>query len=119
MNETIRVSGVCGSLRPEGHTKMALAVALQGASEYEVDTRLIELREYELVFCGQVDEADYPQDVFRLRQELKESNATGGRGRRPHRSDQLAQHHACYRAEPALLGAAPGSVGSGLGEQIQ
>jgi FMN reductase len=75
MNETIRVSGVCGSLRPEGYTKMALAVALQGAAEYEVDTRLIELRDYELVFCGQVDEADYPRDVFRLRRELKESNA--------------------------------------------
>ena len=73
MRDTIRVTGVCGSLRPGGSTKMALSVALRGASEYEVDTSLIELRDYELVFCGEVDEADYPPDVFRLREDLRES----------------------------------------------
>jgi len=75
MSETIRVTAVCGSLSPEGSTKMALAVALRGAREYEVDARLIELRDYEMVFCGEVDEADYPADVFRLREELRNSHA--------------------------------------------
>ncbi len=54
---------------------MALALALKGAAEYEVNTRLVELRNYKLVFYGEVAEEDYPPDVFRLRQEIKESNA--------------------------------------------
>ena len=53
---------------------MALSLALKGAAEYDVDTRLIDLRDYQLVFYGQVDAEDYPPDVFRLREELKESN---------------------------------------------
>ena len=61
------IAAVCGSLRAKSTTKMALSLALKGASEYDVSTKLIELREYKLVFYGQVDEADYPPDVFRLR----------------------------------------------------
>ena len=70
---SIRITAVCSSLSARSVTKMALSVALKGASEYEVGTSLIELRDYEMVFCGQVDEEDYPPDVFRLRKELKES----------------------------------------------
>ncbi len=69
----VRVVAVCGSLSARSTTKMALSLALKGASEYEASTRLIELRDYELVFCGAVDEADYPPDVLRLRTELKQS----------------------------------------------
>lgn len=70
---SIRVTAVCSSLSAESVTKMALSIALKGASEYDVNTSLIELREYEMVFCGAVGEEDYPPDVLRLRKELKES----------------------------------------------
>jgi NAD(P)H-dependent FMN reductase len=70
---SLRIAAVCGSLSPESKTKMALSLALKGASEFDVSTKLIELREYKLVFYGEVDKENYPLDVFRLRQELKES----------------------------------------------
>ena len=70
----VQVSGICGSLSEQNATRMALNVALRGASELRADTRLIELRDYELVFIGKVPEEDYPPDVFRLREEIKASN---------------------------------------------
>ena len=70
---SLRIAGVCGSMGARSTTKMALSLALKGASEYEVSTRLIELRDYKLVFYGEVDKEDYPPDVFRLRKEIKES----------------------------------------------
>ncbi len=53
---------------------MALSLALKGAEEYGANTRMIALRDYKLVFYGEVDEENYPQDVFRLREEIKESD---------------------------------------------
>jgi FMN reductase len=78
MNDTeqsasIRVAGVCGSLSPNGKTRAALSAALEGAAEYDAETRLIELRDYELVFFGSVSNDDYPEDVHRLRRELREA----------------------------------------------
>ncbi len=70
----LQILAVCGSLNAMSRTKMALSLALQGAREYGADTRLITLRDYELVFYGAVDEADYPPDVFRLREEIKKSD---------------------------------------------
>ncbi len=70
---SIRISAVCGSMSAGSATKMALSLVLKGASDYEVSTSLIELRDYELPFCGECDEEDYPPDVSRLRKELKES----------------------------------------------
>ncbi len=49
-------------------------MALKGAEEYGAVTRLIDLREYKLVFYGEVEEKDYPPDVFRLRKEIEESD---------------------------------------------
>ena len=60
---SIRVVGVCGSLNPTGKTRAALSAALEGSAEYEAETRLIELRDYELVFFGSVSSDDYPEDV--------------------------------------------------------
>lgn len=72
----ITVVGICGSLRPRSLTRIALRVALQGAEEVGAKTRLIDLREYNLVFCdGKEDEREYPADVFRLREEVMQ--ATG------------------------------------------
>ncbi len=72
-NSVLRITAVCGSLSAKSATKMALELALTGASEYEVSTSLIQLRDYKLVFYGEVAEEDYPPDVFRLRKEIKES----------------------------------------------
>ena len=38
--EPIRITAVCGSLSARSATKMALSVALKGASEYDVSTKL-------------------------------------------------------------------------------
>ncbi len=70
---SIRVVGVCGSLNPTGKTRAALSVALEGSAEYAAETRLIELRDYELVLFGSVSSDDYPDDVHRLRQDLREA----------------------------------------------
>ena len=69
----IRIAGICGSLQPNGTTKMALSIALKGASEYDVSTNLVELRDYELDFYGKAGgEANSP-DVARLRSEITKS----------------------------------------------
>ncbi len=72
-NESIRITGICGSLSPDGVTRKALAIALKGAAEYDAETTLLELRDFDLVFYGSVPENEYPPDVFRLRQALKDS----------------------------------------------
>jgi len=51
---------------------MALQVALAGAREAGAQTRLIDLRTYQLILCdGKEDESGYPQDVFRMRQDVQ------------------------------------------------
>ncbi len=68
------VVGICGSLRPASYTRMALKIALQGAQEAGARTNLIDLKDYELVFCdGKEDETSYPEDVFKLRREVSEA----------------------------------------------
>jgi multimeric flavodoxin WrbA len=71
----LRITAVCGSLSKKSTTKMALDLALKGAAEYDVDTSLIHLRDYKLVFYGEVEEENYPPDVLKLRKVIKESNA--------------------------------------------
>jgi FMN reductase len=71
--DPIRITGVCGSLNANGTTSKALEIALQGAAEYDAETTLLELRNFDLVFCGSVPEKEYPPDVFQLRQILRES----------------------------------------------
>jgi FMN reductase len=68
----ILVVGICGSLRPGSHTRMALEIALEGARQVGAVTRLIDLREYELVFCD--GSRNYPAGVARLRRDVKEAN---------------------------------------------
>jgi len=69
-----KIVGISGSLRSGSYTTLAVALALQGAKELKCDTKLINLREYQLVFCdGKGDESQFPKDVFRLRQEVKQA----------------------------------------------
>lgn len=70
----VRIAGICGSLQPKSTTKMAVSIALKGASEYDVSTRLVELRDYELDFYGKADSEVNSPDVTRLRREIKESH---------------------------------------------
>jgi len=70
----ITVVGICGSLRPGSYTRMALETALRGAQDVGAKIKLIDLREYELVFCdGNTKENRYPEDVFRLRSEVNQA----------------------------------------------
>jgi NAD(P)H-dependent FMN reductase len=51
---------------------MALEVALRGAQELGVQTELIDLGTYDLIFCdGAKDESSYPAGVFKLREAVK------------------------------------------------
>ena len=70
----LRILAVCGSLNTKSTTKMALSLVLKGAEELGADTKMISLRDYKLVFYGEVDEPEYPPDVFRLRKEIKEAD---------------------------------------------
>ncbi len=73
--DQIRVVAICGSLRPGSYTRMALQVALRGARETGAEAKLIDLRDYQLIFCdGKEDESGYPKDVFRLRDEVKRAH---------------------------------------------
>ena len=72
-NDPIRITGVCGSLSPDGATRKALATALKGADEYNAETTLLELRDLDLVFYGSVPPEEYPSDVLQLRKALKDS----------------------------------------------
>jgi len=72
---TIQVAGICGSLRTGSYTRRALECALLGAAEAGAETHLIDLSDYQLVFRASKDDTGYPEDVFRLRREVKE--ATG------------------------------------------
>ena len=68
------VVGICGSLRRGSYTRMAVQMALQGAQEVGTQTRLIDLKDYQLVSCdGKEDESTYPADVFRLRREVSQA----------------------------------------------
>ena len=70
-NSDLLVVGICGSLRKNSYTRMALKVALEGAQEFGIKTNLIDLRDYNLVFCdGNQDEKAYPEDVHKLRSEV-------------------------------------------------
>ena len=53
---TIRVVGLSGSLRDGSYTRLAVQVALRGAAELGAETRLLDLRDYELMFCDRPGE---------------------------------------------------------------
>ena len=77
MNQTdpagngVSVVGVCGSIRQGSYTRLAVQIALEGAQEVGAQTRLIDLKDYDLVFCdGKKDESTFPEGVFKLRREV-------------------------------------------------
>ena len=70
---TLRIAGISGSLRAGSYTRRAVEIALKGAAETGAETRLIDLRDYNLVFRAGKDDTGYPGDVFRLRTEVKQA----------------------------------------------
>jgi NAD(P)H-dependent FMN reductase len=69
-----QVVGISGSIRPGSYTTMAVALALKGAEELKCETKLINLRDYELLFCdGKEDESKFPKGVFRLREDVRQA----------------------------------------------
>lgn len=66
----IAVIGICGSLRRGSHTRQALEIALEGAREAGAETRLVDLRDYKLVFCGEEPEGVALDDVARFHREV-------------------------------------------------
>ena len=72
--DSIRITGICGSLSADGATRKALTIALKGAIEYNAATALLELRDFNLVFYGSVQKDEYPPDVLELRQTLRNSH---------------------------------------------
>jgi NAD(P)H-dependent FMN reductase len=69
---SVTVAAICGSLRTDSFTRMALRVALRGAEELGARTHLIDLRDYQLVSCnGKENEDNLPEDVLRLRRDVQ------------------------------------------------
>lgn len=70
----LRVVAICGSLRSNSYTMAALRIALQGAEAMGAETELIDLRDYELIFCnGEKDASSYPPDVLKLRRVVQQA----------------------------------------------
>ena len=67
--DPILVAGLCGSLRRGSYTRLALEVALGGAAEVGVRTRLLDLGDYDLPFCGGDEEES--EGVARLRADVR------------------------------------------------
>src|SRR4051812_47850721 len=66
------VIGISGSLRAGSYTTKAVTVALQGAQELGAKTRLIDLRDFNLMLStGSTEAAHYPDSVAALREIVK------------------------------------------------
>jgi len=68
--KALNVIGICGSLRQDSYSRMALSIALQGAAERGAGTRIIDLNDYDLVFADGRD-TPYPAGVQRLKEHVK------------------------------------------------
>lgn len=67
----VRIAAVNGSLRSGSYTRLALQIALQGAAELGAETRVLDLSDYDLIFCdGSRDEDRHP-GVRQLRQDVR------------------------------------------------
>ena len=73
MPERPRVVALCGSLRDESHTRTALDVALEAASNRGARTDLLDLREFDLPVYD-ADEEDVG-DVADLRRRIREADS--------------------------------------------
>ena len=78
------VVGLCGSIRRGSYTRMAVQLALHGAQEVGAQTRLIDLKDYHLLFwsCSSfVDFRKAPCHSHRRRARANKSRALAEEGR--------------------------------------
>src|ERR1039457_5296665 len=72
----VRVVGFVAVCARRAYTRMALKVALRGAEEVGAEAHLIDLRDYQLIFCDGGDSGDdRPKDVVRLCDEVKRAQS--------------------------------------------
>ena len=71
----VRITAVCGSLTAGGTTLHALKAVLAGAREFEAETRLLELRDYQLPFYAPGTDVMENGDVKNLTREIAEAGA--------------------------------------------
>jgi len=74
MNTKIKIIGICGSLRNGSKTSVVVKSVLAAAEKAGAEVQFIDLRDYELVFCDGRNQDDYPEDVKRLRKEIKSAH---------------------------------------------
>src|SRR5215217_5640594 len=65
------IVGISGSLRPGSTTRLAVESALRGARDAGAETRLIDLREYDLPLAGSAAEASAADHAEKFRRELR------------------------------------------------
>ncbi len=70
----IRVVAISGSLREGSLTTSALRTALVGSAEAGADTKLIDLREYDLIFAGGENHHLAAPGVARLKEDVKQAH---------------------------------------------
>jgi FMN reductase len=69
--KAIPIVGIPGSLRQGSYTRIAVGIALRGAELAGAETLLIDLRDYDLLFCdGQADQSRYHAGLLELRKQV-------------------------------------------------
>lgn len=72
--QQIRVIGLSGSLNQKSLTRLAVQVALEGASEVAEQTHMLDLNDYQLSFISQVwMDRDHNPGVLRLRNDIRQA----------------------------------------------
>jgi len=71
---SLRITAICGSLSEKSVTKTALQKVLEGAAEYDVITKLVDLKDYRLDFFNPNFREACSPDVDRLRLDIKEAH---------------------------------------------
>jgi len=74
MDTKIKIIAICGSLRENSLTRKSLEICLKGASQAGVEVEMLDLKDYDLVFCDGNSTNDYPEDVLKLRRQVKSSH---------------------------------------------
>jgi len=70
-NQPVIVAGVSGSLRPGSYTSLAVKLALRGAELFGVQTRYLDLREYDLPLF---DDETQPPGLAQWRSDIEEAD---------------------------------------------
>jgi FMN reductase len=68
------IVGLSGSPEKNSLTAATIKYALRGAEAIGAPTKILQLNEYKLLIAGSVNESEYPDDIFFLRNELKRAD---------------------------------------------